>query len=325
MQTLRCPVCKKPLTKKEYDKALGIWEERQEHFEHEKAELQKKIRLANAAAKKARREGEEAARKRNQLMLRGKDEKIRDLQRTIEQLKKGKTPQTEGLEWEPKLVARLRRKFQGDDIQHKGKQGDIFHIVKFEQKSAGTIIYECKRTARVSDEYIAQARKARKDREADFAVLVTTGRKKGFSGFMQVDGVLIVSPLGIISLVALLRDHLIEMLKLEITKEERTIIAQRLVGHIASPQFKNPLEEMIRRASGLQNMLKREVQNHISVWKRRWDHYQTIQWDGTRIQQNLQLVIHGQEAKPIGRPKRLLLQLPAPNGKRQGSEASNRG
>lgn len=316
MTVLRCPVCKKPLTKKEYEKALGIWEERQQHFDHKEREWKRELRVAKAANRQAKQEGIEEGKRRNRIALRGKDELIEKLRRTVRQLQKGTTPQTEGLQWEPKLVARLKREFPGDDIEHKGKQGDILHIVTSERKSAGIIVYECKRTARVSDEHIAQARKARKDREADFAVLVTTGRKRGFNGFMQVDSVLIVSPLGVISLAALLRDHLIEMLKLEITKEERAIIAQRLVGHITSPQFKNPLEEMIRRASGLQDMLKREVQNHISVWKRRWNHYQTIQWDGARIQQNLQLVIHGQEARPIGRPQRVLLQLPVPNGRR---------
>jgi hypothetical protein len=275
----RCPVCKKTLTKKEYDDALGLWEARQKHFDHEKKKLKRELRLARATAKTAKREGEKAAQRRVERQLRGKDAQIEKLKKTVENLQKGTTPQTEGLEWEPKLVNRLRREFPQDDIQHKGKQGDILHIVKFEQKPTGAIIYECKRTARIEDAFIAQARKARKDREAEFAVLVTTGRKKGFSGFMQVDSVLIVSPLGVISLADLLRDHLIEMLKLEVTKEERAVIAQRLVEHIASPLFKNPLDEIIRRAGALQGMLKREVQVHLGVWKRRWDHYQTIQWD----------------------------------------------
>jgi hypothetical protein len=38
-----CPVCKKPLTQAEYDKALGLWDEKQEHIKHLEIE-QKKLR-----------------------------------------------------------------------------------------------------------------------------------------------------------------------------------------------------------------------------------------------------------------------------------------
>lgn len=41
--SLTCPVCGKPLTQTEYDKALGLWDEKQEHIKHLEAE-QKKLR-----------------------------------------------------------------------------------------------------------------------------------------------------------------------------------------------------------------------------------------------------------------------------------------
>jgi len=40
-QTLKCPVCGKPLTQNEYDKALGLWEEKQQHIHHLEAERRK--------------------------------------------------------------------------------------------------------------------------------------------------------------------------------------------------------------------------------------------------------------------------------------------
>lgn len=43
MKTYHCPVCKKPLTRQEYEEALGILGERDKHFEHEKAELLSRI------------------------------------------------------------------------------------------------------------------------------------------------------------------------------------------------------------------------------------------------------------------------------------------
>lgn len=37
-KSLRCPVCTKPLTQDEYDKALGLWKDKQEHIKHLEAE-----------------------------------------------------------------------------------------------------------------------------------------------------------------------------------------------------------------------------------------------------------------------------------------------
>ena len=316
MKMHRCPVCKKSLTKREYEQALGILDKREKHFEHEKMELHKKLREAKVKVKEtkkeARKEGIKVERARTQRLLVGKDKQIQSLKERIDQIKKGTTPQTEGLEFENKLTSRLRREFPGDDIQHKGKVGDVLHIVRFDKKVAGTIIYECKRTPKILSQHIRQAHNAKQDREADFAVLVTTGQKKGFSGFAQMNGVLVVSPLGTIPLASLLRNNLIEMLRAKITKEKRAIIAQQLVKYITSPQFKNPIEKVVKLASELQEMIKSEAEEHVRIWKKRWAHYQTIHWDSTKIQNNLQLVLHGKEPKPISHPKVPPLQLPSP-------------
>jgi DNA repair exonuclease SbcCD ATPase subunit len=36
-----CPVCGKPLTEQEFDKALGLWKDKQEHIKHLEAEQRK--------------------------------------------------------------------------------------------------------------------------------------------------------------------------------------------------------------------------------------------------------------------------------------------
>jgi len=41
-----CPVCGKPLTQIEYDKALGLWDKKQEHIKHLEDE-QKKFKKRN--------------------------------------------------------------------------------------------------------------------------------------------------------------------------------------------------------------------------------------------------------------------------------------
>ncbi len=311
MKTYRCPVCNKPLTKREFERALGILGERERHLEHEKAELRSRIRKLQVREKMAFQEGRRAERAHTQRMLAGKDKTIRALQERIEQLQRGSTPQTEGLEFEEKLAARLKRQFPEDDIRHKGRGGDVLHIVRSNGKAAGTIIYECKRTPTIHGKHVHQAYLAKQSREADFAVLVTTGQKRGFSGLAQLNGVLIVSPLGAIPLASLLRLHLIEMLRAKITREKRALIARRLLKYITSPQFRNPIEEIVQTASELQDVLKDEMRDHRRVWEKRWRRYQVIRWDGTQVQGNLHLVLHGKEPKPIGPLRAEPLQLPA--------------
>lgn len=330
MKTYRCPVCKKSLTKKEYERALGVLGEREKHFKHKEAELQREFQAKEMhlrrreemvkkekqklpkKIKEASKVGErKGIQKAGRMMtgLKADNEKLRD---RIRQIEKGKTPQTEGLEFEEKLTARLKREFPEDDIQHKGKGGDVLHTVKFNKEPAGIIIYECKRTPKIQSQHIRQAYLAKQSREADFAVLVTTGQKKGFSGFARMNGVLVVSPLGVIPLASLLRGHLSEMLRGKITKEKRAIIAQQLMKYIISPQFKNPIEKVVQLTSGLQDMIKDEAKVHFRTWAKRWDHYQTIRWDSSQIQNNLQLVLHGKKPKAIGYPKVSPLQLPLP-------------
>ena len=310
MKTYSCPVCGKSLTKIEYEKALKIHEAREIHLRHRENELKKKERELPRKIEEARIEAQRKEKTRAERLMSGWKNKVKTLEERINQLEKGSTPQTEGLEFEDKLTTRLKQEFPEDDIQHKGKGGDVLHIVKFEKKPAGVIIYECKRTPRIQNQHINQAHLAKQSREADFAVLVTTGQKRDFSGLAQIRGVLIVSPLGAIPLASLLRRHLIEMLRAEITKEKRSIIAQQLVKYITGPQFKNPIEEVVHLASQLQDMIKEEAKENFLIWKKRWDYYQTIHWDSSQIQENLQLVLHGKEPKAIAHPEVPPLQLP---------------
>lgn len=127
MRSLRCPVCKKPLTKREFDSALGILKAREEHLHGEADSLRRQLTKAQQRAKDAkqdgRREGQEAERNRTKRLLRGKDRTITALQERIRQLKRGTTPQTEGLEFEDELTMRLKHEFKDDDIIPKGQGG----------------------------------------------------------------------------------------------------------------------------------------------------------------------------------------------------------
>jgi len=311
MKGYRCPVCKKKLTAKEHAKALGLLKAREVHKEHEIDKLYKKLAKANVKAKEARKKAIESERAKNRRLLQGKVKSIQKLKETIKQLKKGTTPQTEGLEFEDKLVKRLRKEFPGDQIDHTGKAGDINHIVLFSKKPAGLIVYECKRTPNFQNAHVEQTYKAKISRKAVFAVLVTTANyTRTWKGFGTIRDVYVVSPFAVIPLVKFLRMHVIEMLKAKIPIQKRAKIAQQMLLLTTSPDFKNPLEEIARTGKQLQSDLKGEVKSHINFWTKRWNFYEQLGFNSSFIQENIQLVLQGKQVKSMQKPKAQPLQLP---------------
>lgn len=312
----RCPVCHKKLTKKEYESALGILKERESYAEHKFKHVMMELKEAQYKVRKAKKEGIEIERTRNKMLLEGQAKKIQILKERLKQVQNGATPQTEGLEFEDVLTKRLQKEFPEDKITHTGWEhkggGDILQTVMYEGKSAGNVVYECKRTPRWQNSHVEQAYKAKVVRKADFAVLVTTSNpKRGWNGFGIVKDVLITTPLAVIPIVKLLRQYLIEMLKAEIPAQKRAKIAQQLLVYIKSPEYRNPIEEIAREAEEVQEELRGEIKSHFILWKRRAEIYNNIRWDVQSIHNNVQRILQGKEIKPLNKPKPKPLQLPS--------------
>ena len=143
-------------------------------------------------------------------------------------------------------------------------------------------------------------------------VLVTTANhKRTWKGFGTIRNVLVVSPFAVIPLVNLLRMHLIEMLKAEIPIHKRAKIAQQLLLHITSPDFRNPLEEIARMGKVLQSDLIGEAKSHYRTWEKRWNSYQKIGFNSSVIHDNVQLILQGKQVKSMNKPKLRPLELPS--------------
>lgn len=318
MKTRRCPVCSKPLTENEYQKALGIMGKVKDDLTQQIDGLEAELKASKTRAAQARREGADSQWRKDQRLTKGLREKLQKAQDRIRQLEEGTTPQQEGLDWEPIVVSQLKKAYEplGDAVKHKGKGGDILHTVRFDGKIAGRIIYECKKCPKVKTEYVQQTHRAKQTRGADFAVLVTTANKvtgvKGFTGFCKIKEVIIIAPSGILGLASLLRMYLVEMLRANIKDSRRAAIALKVVEHVTSPTFRNRLEDIMKISSELQEMVKDEARQHHRWWQKRWDNYGMIEWDASMIQDNLRLVLHGKEPKQVIQTVRIPLRLPSP-------------
>lgn len=81
---LKCPVCNKPLTELEYDKALGLWKDKQEHIKHLESE-QKKLKEQEELSRK-KLEAERKKLKEQELLNKKKVEAERKKLREQEQI-----------------------------------------------------------------------------------------------------------------------------------------------------------------------------------------------------------------------------------------------
>ena len=133
-------------------------------------------------------------------------------------------------------------------------------------------------------------------RRAEFAVLVTSGTKRGFNGLDEMYDVLIVAPAGVLPLAGLLRTHL---------------VANKLLTFIKSPEFRNPIEEVVHIAQRLRHGVEEEFRWHRNDWDKRLAAYERIRWDVWAIQENLHRVLRGEATQQMLQRKQKLA-LPAP-------------
>ncbi len=208
--------------------------------------------------------------------------KIKSLE---EQIKKNQTPQVLGLLEENVFLKKLQNEFPSDKFDHTGKGGDIVHYIYEKDNQIGVIVYELKKVAKFDLSHISQAYKAKQDRKADYALLVTNAkRNKDDFGFSVQKGVIIIHPAGAIILVSLLRDNVISISKLKLSSEKRSQAINAVLEYIQGPVFKNGLENIIEDTIDLYNCLKKEVKSHITSWEERLEKYRNINQQANKIE-----------------------------------------
>lgn len=289
-----CPVCGTLLSKDRYEKALGIWEERRKQLDELERELSERRRsfveeqkawrseqrrkIQEAIQQGKQKEKRRADRLAKQLdgalrAIREKEEQISDLK---EQLKRGTTPQIEGLLDEAKFASLLKEAFPEDRIEHTGKGGDVLQHVRLNGRPVGTIVYECKRVPKVLSAHITQTKRAITQRNASYGVLVTVGTKRGRFGFWSERGIFVVHPLGATSFAGVLRDSMIEVARMQLTRKEREAAARRIFEFLSGPEFKNNMQDVLQRAVELREMLHKEARTHLNIWRKRYEYYKSI-------------------------------------------------
>jgi hypothetical protein len=281
--------------KAEKDKQIAIQKAKQEAKKEFKGELSKakKQGLQEGMAKQMKRtEATNKLLQKSLIDIGLKDKQIKELQ---EQIKKGTTPQIEGLELEKKLVEELKRIFPTDEIIHYGQQGDILHKIIHNQAVVGSILYECKKTKKYDKKFIKQIKEDMATRNATYGVLLTYAFDKGNAGFKTEEGIIVIHPYGTIHLAEFLRKKLIEIYSLKLTKSELAEHAKKLWEYVKSDKFKNNIQDSIYRTKQLMELLEKERSVHERMWEMRNEHYNRIRENTSSVEKDSSIILNETE------------------------------
>jgi len=209
------------------------------------------------------------------------------------QLKKQTTPQIEGLLYEDKLLEALRKEFPKDKFEHPGKGGDIIQNIVYENKLCGIIVYECKRVRQWQTAHAEQAAKAKLQRKADYAILVTNAAKKGTSGFFVEKGIIVINPGGALAVASILREQTVKMFQLKLSRAQKDEAIEQTLQYLQGAEFKNSLEVVIRKTIEMHEDLKKECRDHVKGWKKRHDSLKHVYLNTAQVQTKTTALISG--------------------------------
>ncbi|HYE55120.1 MAG TPA: hypothetical protein VD996_09765 [Chitinophagaceae bacterium] len=333
----KCPLCGSFLQENRYFEIVGVWDEKvkvereikkklqeaeqekKKIIEQQKAtlrKLEKEKRLAIRDGIERGKQKEKSRADRLSKLVQKQTADLENAQHKIKELEKhlknGTTPQTAGHDFERALVQQLQKEFTTDKIEHHGKGGDILHRVFSKGKEIGSILYECKKTAKFSNAYVHQTKRAIFERNATYGVLVCFASKKDSQGFFVENDIIVVHPFGAVHIAQVLRSALIDMHSLKLNHKELETRAQNLMTFIKSDDFKNSVSNTIYRSRELVKLLVEEYKEHMKTWEKRFGHYNGIHINTNKLQVVTKSILSG---IPINKNliKNEVQQLPAPD------------
>lgn len=193
---------------------------------------------------------------------------VDDLQRRLER----RSAHDQGDDAEIDLYRMLNNSFRGDDIQRvrKGVEGaDIIHRVRDAGKVCGTIIYDSKSRARWARSYVTKLRDDRKRHEADHAILSTTVFPAGIQQLEIRDDIIITHPARVLAVAMMLREHVIRVHSLKLSREGREEKTAHLYEFITSETSRQLLDEIERATNEILGLDQKEKKAHETTWENR--------------------------------------------------------
>jgi hypothetical protein len=193
---------------------------------------------------------------------------LQDLQRKLE----GKSASELGEGSEIDLFEQLKATFEGDRIQRvaKGVNGaDVIHEVVHNGKVCGKIVYDAKNRNAWQNEFVVKLRADKIAQAADHAILSSNKFPKDKAQVHYQDGVIVASPARVAAIVQLLRDQVVRMHELRVSKEGREQKSMEIYAFITSEHCKQLLDQVEAQAGRMLDLETKEQEAHRRLWDQR--------------------------------------------------------
>ena len=206
----------------------------------------------------------------------GLSNKVNELQRALE--KKTNEELGEGAEIE--LFEALKKEFPNDRIERvaKGAPGaDILHGVMHNGRECGTIIYDSKNHKMFRNEHVTKLLEDQLAAKAEHAILSTHKFPAGTRQLHMQDGVLVANPARVVSVVTLIRRHLLQAHTLRLSSAEQESKTAALYAFITSERCTQLLSRIDAQADELLEQQVKERKWHDAAWKKEGELIRSIQ------------------------------------------------
>jgi hypothetical protein len=193
---------------------------------------------------------------------------LADVQRKLE----GKSANELGEGSEIDLFDQLKAAFEGDRIQRvpKGVNGaDVIHEVIHNGRVCGKIVYDAKNRNAWQNEFVAKLRADKIAQGADHAILSSNKFPKDKAHVHYQDGVIVAAPARVAAIVQLLRDQVVRMHELRVSKEGREQKSVEIYAFITSEHCKQLIDQVETQAGRMLELDGKEQEAHRRLWDQR--------------------------------------------------------
>jgi len=216
--------------------------------------------------------------------------KVGELQRALD--KKSNEELGEGAEVD--LFEALKKEFPDDDVVRvaKGAAGaDITHVVMHNRKICGTIVYDSKNHLVFRNDHVTKLRSDQLAQKAEHAILSLRKFPSGKSQLCAQDGVLLANPARVVSIVIMLRQHLVQVHTLRISAAQRESKTVALYDFITSDRYSQLLARVDAHAEDLLEQQVKEKKQHDATWRKNGELIRSIQKANADISAEVSAII----------------------------------
>jgi hypothetical protein len=273
---------------------------RREHrrLEAEKAEMELQV---VREIDEQRKNIEEAAWKRaaeqQNLIVREKDQRLEQMKKQIEDLKRKAeqgSQQLQGEVLELALEERLTSMFPLDNFNPVGKGVNgadlIQEVCDRSGEVCGVILWETKRTKNWSDAWLTKLKADQLASRADVAILLSHALPKDCGAFQQMAGLWVTSQESAFDLVTVLRISLIELAKARRAAQGKSEKMEILYDYLSSPQFGSRVESVLNSLSSMKADLDTEKRAYARIWAKRETQVEAVIGSVSHIVGDLQAI-----------------------------------